>query len=481
MGEAGWGSWAPGQGPGRAPRSTVNRHGASTAGTGVPPPAEPGEAFGTVPHPATWHAALPGAAWLQALDDVARRADDPLAIGVHVPFCAQRCAYCAHDVAATGDGSPLDAYLDALEQEFALVAGILGARREVGRLHVGGGTPNLLDEAQFERLRGMLERHFRCPGDTEASIDCDPRRSSRSQFEQLRALGFRHVRFGMADLDPAVQRASGRLQSARLVADAVANAQDCGFETVQVDLVCGLPGQDPERLAASIEALLAIGPDRIRCLRYLHDPLVHPAQRSLAHDAAHDAAAVPALYAFAAHALQAAGYHAIGDGWYVLDTDEWLRAREAGSLLRSALGYTATPAADLLCFGPGRSSDAGGTLARNETSRAAWAQRLRDGRLPTVAAHRRTPFEARQRAALDHLFAYHEFPARLAAGGLEAAWAAIARHAGDGWVRRAPDRLLLTEDGRCHLDQLAAPIATALPPAMLPLDARDRGAPCPVR
>jgi oxygen-independent coproporphyrinogen-3 oxidase len=413
-----------------------------------------------LPQPDRWRSPFAAATWLEALDGLARRAQAPIALGVHLPLCTQRCAYCAHEVSPIGDGTPIDRHLDALELELSLLSAALDARREVVRLHVGGGTPNLLDEAQFDRLRAIIDRHLRWPADAESSIDCDPRRSSRAQFEHLRALGFRHVRFGMADLAPAVQLACGRIHSAALLADAVGNAQSCGFDSVQVDLVCGLPAQDLAGLAATTEALVAIGPDRVRCLRYLHDPANHPVQRGVATDPPADPAA---MFAFAAHALRAAGYHAIGDGCFVLDGDEWLTAREAGGLVRCVDGYSAQPFEDQLAVGPGRTSDVGGVLARNAPLRGDWQHRLNEGRLPVVAAHRRTPFQMRQRAALDHLYACHELPSRLVAGGLETAWAGIAAHTRDGWVRCAPDRLLLTEDGECQLDRLAEPIVNARP------------------
>lgn len=434
----------------------------------VPPmPDEPGEPLRTLPDPSAWraHFALP--TWLEAIEQLAARPDDGLAVGVHLPLCAQRCAYCAHEVVAIGDGDAIDRYLDALEIELGLVASLLDARRELLRLHVGGGTPNLLDDGQLARLREAIERHFRWPADAESSIDCDPRRGSRAQLELLRAMGFRHLRFGMADLDPAVQAASGRLQSRALLADAVACAQQAGFETVQVDLVCGLPGQDASRLAATIEALLAIGPDRIRCLRYLHDPERHPGQRAVPGEPATLAAEVDAAFRFAARALQATGYHALGDGWFVLDSDAWLGGREAGTLLRWAHGYSTAPAADTLCFGPGRASEAGEVLARSEPVPGEWERRLREDRLPVVAAHRRSALESRQHLAVDHLFAYHELPRALLGDGLEAAWEQIGAHAVDGWVQRAPDRLRVTPAGCAHLAQLVRPLLRIAPQGAL--------------
>lgn len=425
----------------------------------VPPaPGEPGEAWPVLPQPSDWRAPFPLPTWMAALDQVASRPAQGLAIGIHLPLCAQRCAYCAHDVVATGDGSAVDRYLDALEIELELAASILGTRRELLRMHVGGGTPNLLDDAQLGRLVERVERHFRWPADAESSIDCDPRRSSRAQLALLRALGFRHLRFGMADLDPGVQAGSGRLQSRALVADAVLAAQQAGFDSVALDLVCGLPGQDTARLAATLDALLRIGPDRVRCLRYVHDPARYPGQRAVPCDAVSLAAEVDAAFAFAARALQAAGYLPVGDGWFVLDGDPWLEARATGTLRRWLHGYASGPAADTLGFGPGRISAAGAVLARNEPLRGEWERRLRDGRMPVVAAHHRGALEARLHAAVDHLFAYHELPRALLGDGLEAIWDAIGAHAADGWVARAPDRLRVTAEGCGHLPELARPL-----------------------
>lgn len=443
---------------------------AASRATAVPAmPAEPGEALAVVPEPAAWRAAFALPTWLGALDRLASHADAGLAIGLHLPLCAQRCAYCAHDVVATGDGDAIDRYLDALEIELGIAASVLDGRRELLRLHVGGGTPNLLDDAQLRRLGDLVRGHFRWPADAESSIDCDPRRSSRAQLELLQALGFRHLRFGMSDLEPSVQAASGRLQSRALVADAVACAQDAGFESVQLDLVCGLPGQDTARLATTLEAMLAIGPDRIRCLRYLHDPARHPGQRAVPCEATLPDHGIDAAFHFATQALQAAGYHALGDGWFVLDSDPWLLGRESGSLLRWAHGYSTTPAADTLGFGPGRLSEAEGVLARSEPLRGEWERRLRDGRLPIVAAHRRSALEARQHAAVDHLFTYHELPRAMLRGGLEPAWDAICAFAAEGWVLRAADRLLVTPEGRSRLGRLAHRL----------LDVGPRGAPTP--
>lgn len=424
----------------------------------------PGEAFPVVPDACAWRPGFAAATWIDGLAALACLPDDPVSVAIHVPLCAQRCAYCAEQVSGVTTDEVIDRYLDTLAQELDLVGGALGERRQVARLHVGGGTPNILREHQLERVRRMLDERFDLLPDAETSIGCDPRLTSRGQLEQLRALGFRHIRFGMADLDPAVQRAAGRIQSADLVADAVGLAQAAGFDTVQLDLVCGLPGQDTTCLANTLEQLVAIGPDRIQCLRYVHEPQANPDQRTLARDSLLGPGAIHSLFGFACHALRAAGYQLIGDGWFVLDTDEWLLARESGALRRSPMGYQAVDARHLLAFGPGRISDVAGTLARSEPLRADWERRVRAGRMPVADAHRRTDFETRQRAAVDHLFAYHELPARMLAGELEPAWSRIAGCVDQGWLVRAPDRLLLTENGACRLDRIAAPIVEAMPP-----------------
>jgi oxygen-independent coproporphyrinogen-3 oxidase len=148
-----------------------------------------------------------------SLSELGRRGDEPLALYIHLPFCPVRCLYCACQTTVTHDFEQIDRYLDALEQELDLVLERLGRGRELEQLHLGGGTPNYLNDSQLVRLMGMVALRFRISPKTSPVIECNPRRTSASQLELLHSLGFKGLSLGVQDLNPSVQHAMGRINS----------------------------------------------------------------------------------------------------------------------------------------------------------------------------------------------------------------------------------------------------------------------------
>src|SRR5262249_6256658 len=148
---------------------------------------------------------------------------------VHLPFCPRRCLYCGCNVVITRRRGALEAYLDRLEQEVDLVTQIVGGRRRVAQLHLGGGTPNYLDDVELQRLWRILDRGFDLTAARDTSIEADPRLGAAEQLARLSALGFRRVSFGVQDLEPRVQQAIGRVQPLELVRHAIESARAGGF------------------------------------------------------------------------------------------------------------------------------------------------------------------------------------------------------------------------------------------------------------
>lgn len=349
------------------------------------------------------------------------------------------------------DDAEIDRYLDALQREMALATRHLGTRREVARLHLGGGTPNHLSDAQLRRLMATIRRHFRVLPDTTLSIECDPRRCTEAQFAALRALGFAHVQFGMADLDPAVQRAAGRLQSFALVRDAVAMARHARFESVQVELVCGLPQQTFGGLERTLGQMLRLGADRIALWRYEHAPAQRWSQCAIDRDAVPNAATREALWRHAADAITAAGYEWIGCDLFVLEDDELAVARERHELRVNCLGYLTLPTDHVLAFGRGRISDVADTLVASEPSLPRWQALLAEERWPLVRGCRRSDAERARRDAIRELVCELELGADVAARGLEREFRRLAALAERGWVEPRGDRLVVTREGHYHL------------------------------
>jgi oxygen-independent coproporphyrinogen-3 oxidase len=387
------------------------------------------------------------AAALEAADD-----PDPISLYVHLPFCPRRCLYCGCNVAISRRQEPVDAYLDRLERELDLVTAHLGRGRRVAQLHLGGGTPNHLEATRLERLQAMLGARFGIET-AEASAELDPRLCDRAQLEHLRRLGFARLSFGVLYIDPVVQRAIGRVQDREQIRRSVEDAREMGFEGVNLDLIYGLPEQTAAGFRRTIEAIVALEPDRVACFGYAHVPTVRPHQRAL------DRFHIPgpqerfALNRIAIEGFTGAGYVWLGLDHFVRPGDPLAVAAEARRLHRNFNGYTVMPARHLVAVGMSAIGEVGDTLVQNDGDLAGWHARIGRGELATVRGHRLSEEDRRRRAAILSLMCQLELPGRLAEG-LEAEWQRLARFSEDGLIEQRGDALVVTPLGRYFLRTL---------------------------
>ena len=297
---------------------------------------------------------------------------DPLAVYVHLPFCAARCLYCGCSAIATARRDVVDHYLDRLAREIGMVAECLDERPAVTEMHWGGGTPNYLDPHELERTFTMLSTVLDLGSEahgTECSIEADPRLVTRDQLRMLRDLGFTRLSYGVQDLDPDVQEAIGRVQPASLVFEAIEMARAAGFDKLNLDLLYGLPKQTERSFLDTLERVVAIRPSRIACFGYAHVPWMRPHQRRM------DEAEMPgrddrfALFALAVERLEDAGYQWIGFDHFALPDDPLAiaaregrpaRARCSASACRASARWTAASCSRTRTWvtGSGRSTPA---------------------------------------------------------------------------------------------------------------------------
>jgi oxygen-independent coproporphyrinogen-3 oxidase len=399
--------------------------------------------------------------YARTLRDLGSRRGDTFALYVHLPFCPVRCHYCACNTNVTHDARKIDDYLDTLEREMDLAVECLGPGREVRQLHVGGGTPNYLDDWQLARLMEILGARFRRLEDGYACIECNPRRASAGQLELLSGLGFRRISFGVQDLAPSVQRAIGRVQSAEVVRDVCNTARQAGFENLSIDLVYGLPEQTLASFSATLEQIVAFGPDRIRCFSYAHAPSLRP------HQFAIDAASLPTLvekltlFSRAVDILTDAGYAWVGVDCFARAGDEWSSAQAEHRLRRNGIGYTAMPADHLLAFGTYGLGEIGSLFVQNEPRLDAWQRSVRAGRLPVAWGHRLSDGDLRRRRAYEHLMCNLELPAGMAAG-LDRDREGLERCVEEGLLELDSDGIRVTPRGRFFLRDLCVGRAASL-------------------
>jgi len=222
----------------------------------------PAPRYTSYPPIPAWDRSIGPAEYRAALESAAREQAEPLSLYIHLPFCRRRCLYCGCNVVITRRRSVLETYLDRLWQELDLVTRSLGRDRAVVQLHLGGGTPNYPEDDELERLWRIIGEHFTLTADADTSIEADPRFSTPEQLRTLRALGFRRVSFGVQDLDPRVQQATGRVHPPEQVRRTIEAAREAGFQGINIDLMYGLPEQTPDRFRRTIETIVELAPDR---------------------------------------------------------------------------------------------------------------------------------------------------------------------------------------------------------------------------
>nr|WP_198675584.1 oxygen-independent coproporphyrinogen III oxidase [Aliidiomarina sanyensis] len=310
---------------------------------------------------------------------------EPLSLYIHIPFCHSLCYYCGCNKVITRHQEKADAYLDALIAEMAMYAPYV-RHRTVQALHLGGGTPTFLSSAQFTRLMNALATHFnfRAQDCQEVSIEIDPRACTLSKLAHLRALGFNRVSFGVQDFDHDVQIAINRVQTEELVRNLVEAAQIYGFESINLDLVYGLPHQNLDSFHKTLTKVIALNPDRVSLFSYAHLPSRFPAQRKIKDETLPDGAEKLALLRAGIESFTGAGYQFIGMDHFARPDDELAVAQRDGRLQRNFQGYTTHGSDCLLGLGVSSISQVNGVIWQHEKSVTPYQASVQSGTLPVV-------------------------------------------------------------------------------------------------
>ena len=325
--------------------------------------------------------------YLQALEQ--RRAGPaalalPLSLYVHIPFCESLCYYCACNKIITKHHERSAPYLRYLAKEVDLHVQRIGAGQSVSQLHLGGGTPTFFSDDELGELMAMLRRNFSLVPGGEYSIEVDPRTVDETRLATLARLGFNRLSFGVQDFDPIVQKAVHRIQPASQVFALVDAARRIGFESVNVDLIYGLPMQTPESFDRTLAQVSELRPDRIALYAYAHLPERFKPQRRIA---VADLPAAPAKVAMLARslaALEQAGYVYVGMDHFALPSDALAVAKRQGRLHRNFQGYSTQPDCDLIALGVSAIGKVGASYSQNAKTLQEYQDLLDQGHLPVV-------------------------------------------------------------------------------------------------
>jgi oxygen-independent coproporphyrinogen III oxidase len=335
--------------------------------------------YPTAPH---MHAAVGPTAhaqWLAAVPCAT-----PLSLYLHIPFCDSLCWFCGCHTKIVARYEPVAEYLALLAREIDLVAARLGAARPVRHIHLGGGSPTIMAADDLVALSERLRARFDVCDDAELAVEIDPRGLDRARVTALARAGATRASIGVQDVNPVVQRAINRVQPLEGTARAMAWLRDAGIDAINVDLMYGLPHQSLDHVKRTVDAVLALAPDRVALFGYAHVPWMKRHQRLIPTSALPDADLRWAQFAVAAGMLGDAGYEAIGLDHFALAGDPLAIALREGRLHRNFQGYTTDGAATLLGFGASAIGALPQGMVQNAVPIHAWGEAVAGGRLATT-------------------------------------------------------------------------------------------------
>lgn len=322
--------------------------------------------YPTVPH---WDALPPDTRfWEEAVKETFRLTNrqEGISLYIHLPFCEKLCTYCGCNTRITVNHAVEQVYIKAVHTEWAGYLALFDEKPVVTEIHLGGGTPTFFSPENLGRLLEGILREVTVPATHEFSFEAHPGNTTTEHLQVLYQKGFRRISIGVQDFDPAVLQIINRHQTYDDVRNLTLSARAIGYESVNFDLVYGLPLQRREAFDETVARVAELKPDRIAMYSYAHVPWIKPGQRSFTEADLPDSAQKIALYESACRRLTGAGYMAVGMDHFALPGDPLCLAAGQQQLHRNFMGYTVNRTRLLIGLGASAISDAGSGFVQNE-------------------------------------------------------------------------------------------------------------------
>jgi oxygen-independent coproporphyrinogen-3 oxidase len=364
----------------------------------------PGPRYTSYPTAPIWNESF-GPDDLERVHEEANAAGSPVSLYMHIPFCESLCLFCACNVIINKNKAVAPPYLGVLKQEIARVSRGVSREREVVQFHWGGGTPTYLTPPQIEDLFGFARERFTFAADAELGIEVDPRVTNRAHLETLRKLGFNRLSMGVQDFHAEVQQAINRIQPYEMTRDLIGNARELGFDSINVDLIYGLPYQSPERFAHTVDQIVSVAPDRIALFSYAHVPWLKKQQGAFATHLPEGLQKFDIFRTGLTKFLDA-GYLYIGMDHFAKPGDELAAAQTNRTLHRNFQGYTTKAGADLYGMGVTAISGIQNSYAQNHRDLHSWEAAVADRGIATMRGYRLSEDDRLRRAVISRLLCH---------------------------------------------------------------------------
>ena len=364
----------------------------------------PGPRYTSYPTAPVWNEAYGPNDFEEAMQ-TAETKRSPVSLYMHLPFCESLCLFCACNVIIRKDKSVTPPYLSVLKKEIDHIASRVSRDRQVAQFHWGGGTPTYLTPEQIEDLFVYTKERFNFAPDAEIGIEVDPRVTSTAHLETVRKMGFNRLSMGIQDFKEEVQKAIHRIQPYELTRDLIATARELGFDSINVDLIYGLPYQTAESFAHTVEQIVSLSPDRIAMFSYAHVPWLKKQQGSFV---AHLPEGMKKFDIFRSGLMKflEAGYLYIGMDHFAKENDELAVSQRNRTLHRNFQGYTTKAGADLYGMGISAISGIQETYAQNYRDLPSWEKAVEERGIATMRGYRLSQDDIIRREVISRLLCH---------------------------------------------------------------------------
>jgi oxygen-independent coproporphyrinogen-3 oxidase len=307
----------------------------------------------------------------------------PISLYFHLPFCRSACYFCGCNVIYTSKLDKMDLYINYLEKELIILSKYLDTSRVVSQLHFGGGTPTFFSPLQLSRVYELIHKTFpNFDKDAEISCEIDPRYFTTEHMRVLKDGGTNRISFGVQDFEPKVQEAVHRVQSFELTSNAVKIARDAGVESINVDLIYGLPYQSFETFKNTLDLTLKLGADRFAVFNYAHVPWMKKTMRKIDETTLPTPAVKLEIFKYTIDFFESHGYKMVGMDHFAKPDDELFKAIDKGELHRNFQGYTTKGGSDLIGVGLTSIGEGERYYAQNVKGLAEYEALVDSGHLP---------------------------------------------------------------------------------------------------
>lgn len=380
--------------------------------------------------------------------------DSRLSLYIHLPFCEQLCTYCGCNKHITRNHTVEAPYLETVLAEWRLYRECMPAPPVLRELHLGGGTPTFFQPENLRRLVEGILSHVTVADDAQFSFEAHPNGTTREHLLVLHDLGFRRISVGVQDFDDDILRLIHRFQTRDQVERLTEMARNMGYDSVNYDLIFGLPKQRKSHIFKTVAEIHRLLPDRIAFYSYAHVPWLKNGQRAYDERDLPAAAEKRDLYETGCALLEAEGYTDIGLDHFALPHDGLYQAARNGTMHRNFMGYTEVYTPLSIGLGASAISDVGTAFMQNIKTVAEYEATVRAGQLPLLRGHFLDAQDRCLRRHILNLMCRYRTDWYLPAQQTPALAEAVGRLAeleADGLVEIGPFSVIVTEAGKAFL------------------------------